>query len=136
MGLGDNVMEQLERFLLMASQENGLLNLDSIEASSGAWSTARLVNLGEAIHTMLQGYFDKAINVTSGILSWVTHFTLQVYFHTSPAKVIPLATKRIELKYMRKMFHVCVDNRQAFSNTMTCIYVHMCIRSQCCFASI
>lgn len=77
MGLGDNVMEQLERFLLMASQEN-VLKIESLGSNSADWSPERLVSLGGAIHSMLQGYFDKAITFTSSLLSWVTRFTLQV----------------------------------------------------------
>jgi hypothetical protein len=80
MGLGDDVMAQIERFLLLASQENVLQaapgNVDAL--ADATWSAERLTRLGTAIYTMVQGYTDKAINLTSAMLSWVTHFTLQV----------------------------------------------------------
>ena len=80
MGLGDDVMAQLERFLLLVSKENVLQAApDSAEPLlAGDWSAERLTRLGSAIYTMIQGYTDKAIYLTSGLLSWVTHFTLQV----------------------------------------------------------
>lgn len=80
MGLGDDVMAQLERFLLLVSQENVLQAApDSAEPIlAGDWSPERLKRLGTAIYVMIQGYTDKAIYLTSGLLSWVTHFTLQV----------------------------------------------------------
>ena len=42
------------------------------------WTAERLTHLGTAIYKLIQGYTDKAIVVTSELLSWVTHFTLQV----------------------------------------------------------
>jgi hypothetical protein len=82
MGLGDDVMAQLERFLLLVSKDNVLQgaqnNVQSMQDIAAMdWSAERLTTLGNAIYTMIQGYTDKAISLTSGILSWVTHFTLQ-----------------------------------------------------------
>eukprot|EP00892_Ulva_mutabilis_P011331 jgi/Ulvmu1/8570/UM045_0012.1 len=80
MGLGDNMMENLERFLLLVSQENVMNTPDaSLTATPGLdWTSDRLTKLGTAIYKLIQGYTDKAILVTSELLSWVTHFTLQV----------------------------------------------------------
>lgn len=80
MGLGDDIMEQLERFLLLVSHED-VLQAPDVAVDGGlnlAWSSERLTKLGSAIYTIIQGYTDKAISVTSQLLSWVTHFTLQV----------------------------------------------------------
>lgn len=86
MGLGDNMMENLERFLLLLSQENVMNSPDaSLGAAPGLdWTSDRLTKLGTAIYKIIQGYTDKAILVTSELLSWVTHFTLQVRLASSP----------------------------------------------------
>jgi hypothetical protein len=80
MGLGDDIMEQLERFLLLVSHED-VMQAPAVAVDGAgqlAWTSERLTKLGSAIYTIIQGYTDKAIVVTSQLLSWVTHFTLQV----------------------------------------------------------
>lgn len=86
MGLGDNMMENLERFLLLVSQENVMNSPDaSLTAAPGLdWTADRLTKLGTAIYKLIQGYTDKAILLTSELLSWVTHFTLQVRGNLCP----------------------------------------------------
>jgi hypothetical protein len=91
MGLGDDVMGQLERFLLLVSQENVLQAAPGNVDMADGWSAERLTRLGTAIYTMVQGYTDKAINLTSAMLSWVTHFTLQVCLlvYSNGGKLMP-----------------------------------------------
>ena len=81
MGIGDEMLGNIERFLLLVSHDDVLSALPSNVAPGVEdlpWTAERLTKLGSAIYTMIQGYTDKAIVVTSSLLSWVTHFTLQV----------------------------------------------------------
>jgi hypothetical protein len=106
MGIGDEVMGQLERFLLLVSQDDVLQAAPNSVAtvSDMVWTADRLTKLGTAIYTMIQGYTDKAILLTSILLSWVTHFTLQV--HLYPAMhVFTMDSARQELLAVHA--HLC-----------------------------
>lgn len=74
-GLGDNIMEQFERLLLLASSEN------IMEASSSlgqVWTADRTHKLGMVMQKLLRGYTEAAVSFTSALLSFVTRFTLQL----------------------------------------------------------
>ncbi|CAD7705026.1 unnamed protein product [Ostreobium quekettii] len=75
-GLGDNIMEQFERLLLLASSDN---IIGAPEAISKAWTPDRVNILASAIQKLLRGYTEAAVQATSMILSFVTRFALQMF---------------------------------------------------------
>ena len=65
------------------------------------WTSERLTSLGAAIYKLIQGYTDKAIVVTSELLSWVTHFTLQVRWGAH------ITVSILALKFLPASWMVC-----------------------------
>ena len=97
-GLGDGVMDQVERLLLVASGDElvsaGLASSAGGAASSAsaaaraasaaarshfaAWTPDRTAYLGTVLQRMLRSYTETAITVTSALVSSVSRFALQV----------------------------------------------------------
>lgn len=76
-GLGDGVMDQLERFLVVAATEDVTQALD-FGALDAVSSEARTAYLGSALQKVLRQYTNAAASFTSEILSFVSRFAIQV----------------------------------------------------------
>ncbi|KAL3142462.1 hypothetical protein ABBQ38_002790 [Trebouxia sp. C0009 RCD-2024] len=74
-GLGDGVMDQVERALLVVSGDAKSSNL---VADPRAWTQDRTLYLGHVLQKMLRGYTDAAVSVTSNLLTIVSRFAVQV----------------------------------------------------------
>lgn len=91
-GVGDGLMDQVERFLLVAAGESeavvkaggkgagALLSYASSSgsSSSSAWTAERTAVLGNVLAKMLRSYTDTAVALTSAIVSSVSRFAAQV----------------------------------------------------------
>lgn len=92
-GVGDGLMDQVERFLLVAAGESeavvkaggkgasALLSYassSSASAASQAWTAERTAVLGNVLAKMLRSYTDTAVALTSAIVSSVSRFAAQV----------------------------------------------------------
>ncbi|GAB4823028.1 hypothetical protein N2152v2_010074 [Parachlorella kessleri] len=75
-GLGDGVMDQLERFLLIASSEDvtHAIDFSALDAVAGP---ARTQYLGMALQKVLRRYTNAAASLTSEILSFTSRFAIQ-----------------------------------------------------------
>lgn len=76
-GLGDGVMDQLERFLLIAASEDVTKALDFVSLENWS-STARSQYLGNALQKVLRQYTNAAAALTSEILSFLSRFAIQL----------------------------------------------------------
>lgn len=77
-GLGDQIMESLEKIVILATT-NDITAATAATAQNGqAWTAERSVALGLAVSGMLKGYTTTAAKITAGIVSSVTKFALQV----------------------------------------------------------
>lgn len=74
-GLGDHIMESLERLLHLATSQD--LSMAALPRAAEGWSTERSVALGLTVSSMLKDYTTTAAKVTAGVLSSVTKFALQ-----------------------------------------------------------
>lgn len=72
----DGVMDQLERLLAVASGQEL-----SAKAGGAAWTSARTADLGAVLQKLLKGYTETAISVTSGLITSITRFAVQVGAH-------------------------------------------------------
>ncbi|KAK9803350.1 hypothetical protein WJX73_007055 [Symbiochloris irregularis] len=75
-GLGDGVMDQIERLMLVASGDE----LGSMRTSAAvqAWTPERTQYLGTVLHRMLRSYTDSAVNLTTNLLAVISRFAVQV----------------------------------------------------------
>lgn len=76
-GLGDNMMDQLERFLVIASTGEVTQALDFV-ALDALSTEARTAYLGSALQKVLRQYTNAAASLTTEILSFVSKFAIQV----------------------------------------------------------
>ncbi|KAL6785199.1 hypothetical protein ACKKBG_A02845 [Auxenochlorella protothecoides x Auxenochlorella symbiontica] len=76
-GLGDGVMDAMERFLLIASSEDvtHAINYTELDAVIG---TARTQYLGVALQKVLRQYTNAAATFTTEILSFTSRFAIQL----------------------------------------------------------
>lgn len=74
-GLGDQIMESVERFIVLAASSDLTLMTASLP---GDWTIERSEQLGMAVSKLLKGYTTTAATVTAGLLSSVTKLALQV----------------------------------------------------------
>lgn len=78
-GLGDNIMDQLERFLVIASTGDVTQALD-FAALDALSAEARTAYLGSALQKVLRQYTNAAASLTTDILSFTSRFAIQVSF--------------------------------------------------------
>ncbi|KAL4435187.1 hypothetical protein ABPG77_001869 [Micractinium sp. CCAP 211/92] len=76
-GLGDGVMDSLERFLLIASSDDVTKAID-FTALDRVAAAQRTQYLGMALQTVLRQYTNAAATVVSELLSFTTKFAIQV----------------------------------------------------------
>lgn len=76
-GLGDNIMDQLERFLVIASSGDVTQAID-FAALDALSPEARTAYLGSAIQKVLRQYTNAAASLTTDILSFISRFAIQV----------------------------------------------------------
>lgn len=76
-GLGDGVMDQLERFLVIASSGDVTQALDYVALDSLS-KEARTAYLGAALQKVLRQYTNAAATFTTEILSFISRFAIQV----------------------------------------------------------
>jgi predicted PurR-regulated permease PerM len=76
-GLGDNMMDQLERFLVIASTGDVTQALD-FAALDALSAQARTAYLGSALQQILRQYTNAAATLTTEILSFVSKFAIQL----------------------------------------------------------
>lgn len=76
-GLGDNMMDQLERFLVIASTGEVTQALDFV-ALDALSTEARTAYLGSALQKVLRQYTNAAASFTTEILSFVSKFAIQL----------------------------------------------------------
>lgn len=76
-GLGDTVMDQLERFLVIASSGDVTQALDYV-ALDRLTTEARTAYLGAALQKVLRQYTNAAAMFTTEILSFISRFAIQV----------------------------------------------------------
>ncbi|DBB10731.1 TPA: hypothetical protein ACH3X3_007221 [Trebouxia sp. C0006] len=74
-GLGDGVMDQVERAMLVAS---GDAASGKLVADSHAWTHDRTLYLGHVLQKMLRGYTDAAVSITSNLVTIISRFAVQV----------------------------------------------------------
>lgn len=73
-GLGDGVMDQVERLMLVASgDEMGA----QMSTQMQAWTAERTQYLGMVLQRMLRSYTDSAVNLTTNLLSFISRFAVQ-----------------------------------------------------------
>ncbi|CAL5219585.1 g1445 [Coccomyxa viridis] len=77
-GLGDGMMDQLERFMLVASGDELTGTLGSNGPQWQEWTSERTAYLGTVLQKMLRGYTEAAVSVTSALVTFVSRFALQV----------------------------------------------------------
>jgi len=77
-GLGDGVMTQLERFLLVVASEDVTKALDFVTLESVSSST-RSQYLGNALQKVLRQYTNAAAALTSEVLSFISRFAIQLF---------------------------------------------------------
>jgi len=75
-GLGDGVMDQVERLLSVASGDDLAA---ASAATAGEWTTARVAALGSVLQNLLRDSTEIAISVTSGLLTSITRFAVQTF---------------------------------------------------------
>eukprot|EP00210_Caulerpa_lentillifera_P000413 g401.t1 len=75
-GLGDNIMQQIERFLLLLSSDDIIQSRDVL--SLQVWSPERMAEMASVLKKLLQSYTDGAVKFISKLLSFVTRFVLQM----------------------------------------------------------
>lgn len=74
LGLGDQVMDSLERFVMLATSND----LTKMAAEHGHnWTAERSTHLGTAISKLLKPYTSTAAQLTASMLTSVTKFALQ-----------------------------------------------------------
>ncbi|KAJ9522992.1 hypothetical protein QJQ45_023838, partial [Haematococcus lacustris] len=73
-GLGDHIMESLEKGIYLASSSD----ITTAAANTQAWTAERSVQLGLAVSSMLKGYTTTAAKITGQLLSSVTKFAVQM----------------------------------------------------------
>lgn len=74
-GLGDHIMENIERFIALATSKD----LTVAAADHGTnWTAERSTQLGLSVSGMLKGYTTTAANLTARLFTSVTKFALQV----------------------------------------------------------
>ncbi|KAK9803415.1 hypothetical protein WJX72_009498 [[Myrmecia] bisecta] len=76
-GVGDGVMEQVERLLLVASGDE-LSSAIGSSTEAHVWTIERTQYLGTVMQKMLRGYTEAAVSVTSGLVSFISRFAIQV----------------------------------------------------------
>ena len=76
-GLGDGVMDQLERFLVFASSGDAVNSVD-FHALESMTKDARTKYLGGALQKVLQQYTNAAAYFISDMLSFISRFAVQV----------------------------------------------------------
>uniref|UniRef100_A0A383VRY6 AI-2E family transporter n=1 Tax=Tetradesmus obliquus TaxID=3088 RepID=A0A383VRY6_TETOB len=74
-GLGDVVMESLERFVMLATSND--ITRAAIDHGH-VWTAERSTQLGMAVSSMLKGYTTTAAQIITAMLKSVTKFTIQV----------------------------------------------------------
>ncbi|KAI7837146.1 hypothetical protein COHA_009023 [Chlorella ohadii] len=77
-GLGDGVMDSLERFLLIASSDDVTQAIDFAALDRIAGGAQRTQYLGMALQNVLRQYTNAAASVVSDLLSFTTKFAIQV----------------------------------------------------------
>ncbi|CAL8468128.1 g7667 [Coccomyxa elongata] len=77
-GLGDGMMEQLERFLLVASGDELTGAIGTNGAQWHSWTAERTAYLGLVLQKMLRGYTEAAVSFTSSLVTFVSRFAVQV----------------------------------------------------------
>lgn len=73
-GVGDGIMDQVERFLLVAAGDEAVAK----GVAWAAWTPDRAAYLGTVLQRLLRGYTDTAVSVTSALVSSVSRFAVQV----------------------------------------------------------
>ena len=86
-GLGDNMMNQLERFLVIASTGAVTQALDFV-ALDALTTEARTAYLGSALQKVLRQYTNAAASLTTEILSFVSKFAIQVRYNKFRSVII------------------------------------------------
>lgn len=76
-GLGEGVMDSLERFLLIASSDDVTRAIDFATLDTIA-GNARTQYLGMALQNVLRQYTNAAASIVSDLLSFTTKFAIQV----------------------------------------------------------
>jgi len=76
-GLGDGVMDQLERFLVISSGSDATAALD-FHALESLGPEARTKYLGSALQKVLKQYTNAAASFISDMLSFISRFAIQV----------------------------------------------------------
>ncbi|EIE20668.1 hypothetical protein COCSUDRAFT_48360 [Coccomyxa subellipsoidea C-169] len=101
-GLGDGMMEQLERFLLVASGDEltGAPHLRAIGTNGAqwhSWTAERTAYLGLVLQKMLRGYTEAAVSFTSSLVgvSLVLSFMVVWDLPTISRGVSSLQTSRL-----------------------------------------
>eukprot|EP00775_Hariotina_reticulata_P011497 gene11497-11640_t len=74
-GLGEQVMESLERFVMLATAND--ITRAAVDHGH-VWTAERSVQLGMAVSSMLKGYTTTAAQIITAMLKSVTKFTIQV----------------------------------------------------------
>lgn len=74
-GLGEVVMESLERFVMLATSND--ITRAAIDHGH-VWTAERSTQLGMAVSSMLKGYTTTAAQIITAMLKSVTKFTIQV----------------------------------------------------------
>lgn len=76
-GLGEGVMDSLERFILIASSDDVTQAID-FAALDNVAANARTQYLGMALQNVLRQYTNAAASIVSELLSFTTKFAIQV----------------------------------------------------------
>lgn len=71
----DGIMDQLERVLSVASGDQ--LAMEHT-AAAGEWTANRTAAMAGVLHKLLHTYTETAISVTSGLITSITRFAVQV----------------------------------------------------------
>lgn len=74
-GLGEQVMESLERFVMLATSND--ITRAAVDHGH-VWTAERSTQLGMAVSSMLKGYTTTAAQIVTATLKSVTKFTIQV----------------------------------------------------------
>lgn len=74
-GLGEQVMESLERFVMLATSND--ITRAAVDHGH-VWTAERSTQLGMAVSSMLKGYTTTAAQIITAMLKSVTKFTIQV----------------------------------------------------------
>ncbi|KAK9826469.1 hypothetical protein WJX81_002640 [Elliptochloris bilobata] len=79
-GVGDGIMEQLERLLLIASGDDlaGALSAAGGSQWQTPWTSERTAYLGTVLQTMLRGYTEAAVGFTTALVKFISRFAVQV----------------------------------------------------------